>query len=68
MNFADIWTIRPTPNQGAVIAGEGWRITVLTDRLLRLEYEPENRYQSIYELRREVAEIKLRKGLFGRWV
>ena len=33
-----------------------------------LEYEPENRYQSIYELRREVAEIKLRKGLFGRWV
>ena len=45
MTFADIWTIRPAPVEGAVIAGEGWRITVLTDRLLRLQYEPDNRFR-----------------------
>ena len=45
MTFADIWTIRPMPTEGAVIAGEGWRITVLTDRLLRLQYEPDNRFR-----------------------
>ena len=37
MTFTDIWAIRPAPTEGAVIAGEGWRITVLTDRLLRLD-------------------------------
>lgn len=45
MSFTDIWNIRPLPTRGAVIAGEGWRITVLTDRLLRLEYEPNNRFR-----------------------
>ena len=45
MRFTDIWAIRPTPTQGAVIAGEGWRITVLTDRLIRLEYEPDDRFR-----------------------
>ena len=40
MSFTDNWDIRPTPADGAVIKGEGYRITVLTDRLLRLEYEP----------------------------
>ena len=45
MTFTDIWAIRPAPTEGAVIAGEGWRITVLTDRLLRLEYEPEGRFR-----------------------
>ena len=44
MAFTDIWTINPAPTEGAVIRGEGYRITVLTDRLLRLEYEPEGRF------------------------
>ena len=39
MAFTDIWTINPAPAEGAVIRGAAWRITVLTDRLLRLEYE-----------------------------
>ena len=43
--FTDIWTLRPRPAEGAVIAGDGFRITVLTDRLLRLEYQPENRFR-----------------------
>ena len=45
MTFTDIWTIQPRPAQGAVIAGDGYRVTVLTDRLLRLEYAPDNRFR-----------------------
>jgi len=44
MAFTDIWTICPQPAEGAVIRGDGYRITVLTERLLRLEYEPEGRF------------------------
>lgn len=44
MDFGDIWTINPTPVEGAVIRGAAWRVTVLTDRLLRLEYEPRGRF------------------------
>ena len=32
------------PAEGAVICGTAWRVTVLTDRLLRLEYETEGRF------------------------
>ena len=45
MTFSDIWSIQPCATEGAVIAGDGFRITVLTDRLLRLEYEPDNRFR-----------------------
>ena len=45
MNFTDIWSVRPRPSDGAVIAGDGWRITMLTDRLLRLEYERDGRFR-----------------------
>ncbi len=45
MTFTDIWSIQPGATEGAVIAGDGFRITVLTDRLLRLEYEPGNRFR-----------------------
>lgn len=45
MSFTDNWDIRPTPADGAVIQGEGYRITVLTDRLLRLEYEPGSHFR-----------------------
>ena len=45
MTFTDIWAIRPTPTAGAVVSGDGFRITVLTDRLIRLEYEPGNRFR-----------------------
>ncbi len=44
MSFTDIWTINPMPAEGAVIRGDSWRVTVLTDRLLRLEYAPEGRF------------------------
>lgn len=44
MKFADLWPIRPLASQGAVVRGEGYRITVLTDRLLRLEYNPEHAF------------------------
>ncbi|MGX8706733.1 MAG: TIM-barrel domain-containing protein, partial [bacterium] len=45
MTFTDIWKIDPMPAEGAVVSGDGYRITVLTDRLLRLEYEPDNRFR-----------------------
>ena len=45
MTFTDIWAIRPAPTAGAVVSGDGFRITVLTDRLIRLEYEPGNRFR-----------------------
>ena len=38
MNVKDLWRIRPMANPEAVIQGPAYRITVLTDRLLRLEY------------------------------
>ena len=44
MQFTDIWTVRPDPAARSVVRGDGWRITVLTDRLLRLEYEPQGRF------------------------
>ena len=45
MKATDIWTIRPLADPRAVIRGEGYRITVLTDRLLRLEYAADNRFR-----------------------
>ena len=45
MAFTDIWTIRPQPADGAVIRGDGFRVTVLTERLLRLEYDARERFR-----------------------
>ena len=45
MKATDIWTIRPAADPQAIIRGEGYRITVLTDRLLRLEYDADNRFR-----------------------
>ena len=42
MKFTDIWSINPCARPEAVITGNGYRITVLTDRLLRLEYDADN--------------------------
>ena len=42
MRFTDLWPIKPLPDQQAVVQGDGYRITVLTDRLLRLEYDAKN--------------------------
>jgi len=39
MEITKIWNIRPLASADAVIRGKDFRITVLTDRLLRLEYE-----------------------------
>ena len=44
MKFTDLWAIRPHAREDAVITGDGYRITVLTDRLLRLEYEADNAF------------------------
>ncbi len=44
MSFADIWSIDPAPAKGSVLRGATWRVTVLTDRLLRLEYDPEGHF------------------------
>ena len=46
MKFTDQWTICPEPAQGSVVKGEKWRITVLTDRLFRLEYDPEGIFRN----------------------
>ena len=42
MRFTDLWPIKPLADQRAVVQGDGYRITVLTDRLLRLEYDAKN--------------------------
>ena len=46
MKFTEQWTICPEPAKGSVIKGEKWRITVLTDRLFRLEYDPEGIFRN----------------------
>ena len=38
MKANELWTIRPQADPQAVIRGEKYRITILTSRLLRLEY------------------------------
>ena len=45
MKATDIWTIRPAADPRAVIRGDGYRITLLTDRLLRLEYAADNSFR-----------------------
>ena len=44
MKFTDLWTLRPLPQPGAVVMGDCYRITVLTSRLLRLEYDRQQRF------------------------
>ena len=45
MRAEDVWNIHPLSNPASANRGFGYRITVLTDKLLRLEYEPENRFR-----------------------
>ena len=45
MKATDLWTIRPLADPRAVIRGRDYRITVLTSRLLRLEYEPSGAFR-----------------------
>lgn len=44
MKFTDLWNLKPLPQPQAVIAGKGYRITVLTPFLLRLEYDAQERF------------------------
>lgn len=44
MKVTDIWPIRPLAHPESVVLGGSYRITVLTDRLLRLEYEKEGNF------------------------
>ncbi len=45
MKATDIWNIRPLARPEAVVRGKDFRITVLTDRLLRLEYEENGHFR-----------------------
>ena len=45
MKASDLWTIRPQADPRAVIRGETYRITLLTSRLLRLEYEADGAFR-----------------------
>ena len=45
MKATDIWTIRPLSDPRAVIRGETYRITILTDRLVRLEYAGDGQFR-----------------------
>lgn len=45
MKMTELWPIRPLAHPNAVIRGTSWWMTVLTDRLFRLEYEPEGRFR-----------------------
>ena len=44
MKLTDVWSIQPLADEKAVIRGKGWRITVLTDRLFRLEEDADERF------------------------
>ena len=44
MKVTDIWSIRPLAHAEAVVRGKDYRITVLTDRLLRLEYQADGTF------------------------
>ena len=39
MNMSELWSYAPQADSRAVLRGKAWRITVLTDRLIRLEYD-----------------------------
>ena len=65
MAFTDIWTIDPTPVRGAVVRDAAWRVTVLTDRLLRLEYEPNGRFCDTAT--QTVINRRLDAPAFTRW-
>ena len=45
MKATDIWTIHPLADPQAVIRGETYRITMLTDRLVRLEYAQDGQFR-----------------------
>jgi alpha-glucosidase (family GH31 glycosyl hydrolase) len=45
MPFPPVPTFHPIPNPDAVVITENVRFTVLTDRLIRMEYSPENQFE-----------------------
>lgn len=45
MSFPPLPTFHPIPNPDAVISAENVRFTVLTDRLIRLEYSKDNHFE-----------------------
>ena len=44
MDFRSLWSLSPQARPASVVTGAGYRITVLTPRLLRLEYEPDGQF------------------------
>jgi len=45
MKLTDVWSIAPLADEKAILRGNGWRITVLTDRLFRLEQDEQERFR-----------------------
>ena len=45
MKATELWTLRPQADPRAVIRGKTYRITVLTSRLFRLEYEADGAFR-----------------------
>ena len=45
MKATELWTLRPQADPRAVIQGKTYRITVLTSRLFRLEYEADGAFR-----------------------
>jgi len=44
MNKGYLLDMKPVPRQSAVVMGEKYRFTILTDRLIRLEYQEQGRF------------------------
>ena len=44
MKFSDIYDVNPASSKEKVISGDNYRITVITDRILRLEYSESGRF------------------------
>ena len=45
MKAADLWKIRPMADPKAVLRGDRYRITILTSRLIRLEYAEDGEFR-----------------------
>ena len=45
MKANELWTIRPQADPRSVLRGEKYRITILTSRLLRLEYAADGAFR-----------------------
>jgi alpha-glucosidase (family GH31 glycosyl hydrolase) len=67
MPFPPIPTFHPIPNPEAVVTARNVRFTVLTDRLIRMEYSPDNKFedrpsQAFWHREQPVPEFRTSNG------